>query len=89
VPEEFKLHYHARMVQIGYWLFKMSDYQHLPTQDEIGSYDPNWISDIKLAHEYNLFYEDRSTQRQFADRNEDRLKGDSPGLSGIVHPPLE
>lgn len=28
----------------------MSDFRHLPTQDEVRRYDRRWIDDMKLAH---------------------------------------
>lgn len=38
-------------MQIGFWLWAMSGFKRLPTQDEVLAYDPRWISDMRLAHQ--------------------------------------
>lgn len=37
----------------------VSGFQRLPTQDEVQSYDPRWITDMQLAHrKYSFFKND-------------------------------
>lgn len=47
-PDEWEFDYPFNFLQIAYWLWAMSDYKHLPSQDEVARYDPRYISDIRL-----------------------------------------
>ncbi len=49
-PDEWHFDFPWDEVQIGFWLWVMSDFKHLPTQQEVQQYDPRWISDMKLAY---------------------------------------
>jgi hypothetical protein len=47
-PDEWEFDYPFDFLQIAYWLWAMSDYKHLPSQDDIAKYDPRYISDMRL-----------------------------------------
>lgn len=49
-PEEWEFDYPFEIVQTAFWLWSMSEFQRLPTQDEVMAYDARYISDMKLAH---------------------------------------
>ena len=49
-PEEWSFDYSWEVIQTGFWLWAMSDFKHLPTQDEILRYDKRYLSDIRLAY---------------------------------------
>lgn len=50
-PEEWEFDYPWQIVQTAFWLWSMSGFQRLPLQSEVMSYDPRYISDLKLAHQ--------------------------------------
>ena len=50
-PEEWEFDYPWTIVQTAFWLWSMSGFQRLPLQTEVMSYDPRYISDLKLAHQ--------------------------------------
>lgn len=60
LPEEWDYDYPFEMVKTGFWLWAASKFQRLPTQDEIGKYDPRWISDMQLAYMKYSFYRNDS-----------------------------
>lgn len=43
------------MVKTGFWIWAMSDFQRMPSQDEVAQYDPRWISDMKLMMQLYSF----------------------------------
>ena len=47
----------------------VSDFQRLPSQDEIMRYDPRWISDMQLAHRIYSFYGNRSPLFQILEQD--------------------
>jgi hypothetical protein len=49
-PEKWEFDYSWDVLQTAFWLFSISDFKRLPTQDEVLSYDPRYISDIKLMY---------------------------------------
>lgn len=49
-PEEWEFDYPWSFVKTAFWLWAMSGFQRLPPQDEVWSYDPRYIDDMKLAH---------------------------------------
>jgi len=49
-PEEWAFDYPWEIVRTGFWLWKMSGFQRLYTQDEVMVYDPKWIGDMSLAY---------------------------------------
>jgi hypothetical protein len=49
-PDKWEFDYPWDIVQTGFWLWAMSGFQKLPTQDEVQAYDPRFISDMRLAH---------------------------------------
>ncbi len=48
-PDEWEFDYPWRRVKIGFWLWSMSGFQTLPTQDDVSRYDERWVSDMQLA----------------------------------------
>lgn len=50
-PDEWEFDYPWEVVQTAFWLWSMSGFQRLPTQDEVMSYDPRFVSDLRLAHQ--------------------------------------
>lgn len=50
-PEQWEFDYPwDNMVKTGFWLWAMSGFKELKTQDEIMAYDPRWIGDMHLAY---------------------------------------
>lgn len=50
-PDEWEFDYEWSVVQDAFWLWSMSGFQRLPSQDEVLAYDPRYLSDIRLAHQ--------------------------------------
>lgn len=50
-PDEWEFDYTWEVVQTAFWLWAMSGFQRLPTQNEVMEYDPRYISDMRLAHQ--------------------------------------
>ncbi len=48
-PEKWEFDYPFDFVKLAFWLWKMSDFRHLPSQDEVAKYSSAYISDMKLA----------------------------------------
>lgn len=63
-PEEWEFDYPFEVIQTAFWLWAMSDFHRLPTQDEVLSYDPRYISDMKLAHTIYSHQGNKSTVMQ-------------------------
>jgi hypothetical protein len=51
LPEEYQFDWPFDIIKVAWWLWAMSDFQRLPTQDEIMLYDARYISDMQLASE--------------------------------------
>jgi hypothetical protein len=49
-PDEWQFDYSWDILQNAFWLWSMSGFQRLPTQEEVMNYDPRYISDIRLMH---------------------------------------
>lgn len=50
-PEQWEFDYPWEVVKTAFWLWSMSGFQRLPTQEEVKQYDPRYLSDIKLAYQ--------------------------------------
>jgi hypothetical protein len=48
-PEQWEFDYSFEKVKLGFWLWEMSGFKYLPTQDEVDQYDSRWVSDMRLA----------------------------------------
>jgi len=53
-PEEWSFDNPVPLVKTGYWLWKLSGLQRLPTRQEVLSYEDSWITDMQLI---NTLYE--------------------------------
>lgn len=56
LPKRWKFDYPWSMVKIGFWLWMVSGFERLPTQQEVMAYDPRWITDMQLAYQVYSFY---------------------------------
>ena len=60
LPPGWKFDYPWSMVKIGFWLWMVSGFERLPTQQEVMAYDPRWITDMQLAYQVYSFYKTQS-----------------------------
>jgi hypothetical protein len=65
MPSSFAFDYPFEKIKIAFWLWMVSGFEHLPTQDEIDLYDKRWISDMKLA--YHFFSAKKSKKKPFTE----------------------
>lgn len=54
-PEEWEFDYDWARVKVALWVFILSGFKVLLTQDEAGRYDPRWVDDIKLGLTFYSF----------------------------------
>lgn len=64
LPEQYAFHYPKSLWKIGFWQWMASDFKYMPTQDEVGRYDPRWISDMQLAYTIYRFYANKDQKFQ-------------------------
>ena len=52
-PVYWRFDYPFKILQTAFWLWSMSGFQRMPTQDEVLEYDDRYLSDMKLL--YNIY----------------------------------
>ncbi len=48
-PEKWEFDYPWEKVRAGFWMWAMSGFTKMPTQDEIDLYDKRWVDDMRLC----------------------------------------
>lgn len=71
LPQSWKFDYPWSMVKIGFWLWMVSGFERLPTQQEVMAYDPRWITDMQLAYQIYSFYKTESPLFDILNQHED------------------
>ncbi len=49
LPEDFEFDALWEEVRVGFWLWKMSGFQHMPTREEVRALDPDWVGDMQMG----------------------------------------
>lgn len=69
IGDDWRFEYPPELVRFGWQLYRASKYQHIPTHEEAGRYDPRWVSDIMLMEElYQWVTNDSAAMKAFREQ---------------------
>lgn len=58
-PDAWEFTHEWSFIQTAFWLWAMSDFTRMPNQEEVKAFDPEYLSDMKLA--YNIYSHQKNT----------------------------
>lgn len=85
-PDFWRFDYPFDILQTAFWLWAMSGFQRLPTQDEVMAYDERYLSDIKLMYQIYSHQGNQSLPMQLLEQYEHAQKNPS-AWDGKIHIP--